>query len=261
MKLTASVIVRNELGRYLAPCVAHLLEFCDEVRILDNCSDDGWRDVIHDPRVVSLRFPEESMQDRSLFVEHAVARQRLLDFALEGSPDWLLAIDADELITEGSVLRAACERNDADALHVCMQEVWNAHDDRLDIRQDGGWVEHDIAMLWRPDRVRGPLKIVDRGPATGRTPDAVGYGRVGHSCSAVLHMGWSNKAERQARYDRYVTADGGRFHSGRHLESIMWPDERVTVNSREWPAELAPWKDTILERANRASNIPENIRA
>ncbi len=261
MKVTAAVIVRNELGRYLEPFITHLLEFCDEIRILDNCSDDGWQDVIHDPRVVSLRYPDEAMQDSTLFVGHAHARQRLLEFTLEGSPDWLLAIDADEFITDGQTLRASCEQ-DFDALHVCMTEVWAAHEDRLDLRQDGGWREHDIAMLYRPDRVRhGQLQIVDRGPATGRTPDAVGYGRVGHSCSAVLHMGWSNQSERQARYDRYATADGGRFHSGRHLESIMWPDERVTVNSREWPAELAPWKDTILERANRAENIPENIRA
>jgi glycosyltransferase involved in cell wall biosynthesis len=44
VKLIASLIVRNELKRYLEPCVAHLLEFCDEIRVLDDRSDDGTRE-------------------------------------------------------------------------------------------------------------------------------------------------------------------------------------------------------------------------
>jgi hypothetical protein len=54
----------------------------------------------------------------------------------------------------------------------------------------------------------------------------------------VLHFGWTNVQDRQARYDRYVEHDGGRFHKNSHLESIMWADDQVQVTPRTWPADM-----------------------
>lgn len=254
MKLIASLVVKNELGRYLESCIAHLLEFCDEVRILDNGSTDLWEIELQGAfgesgKRVKVLHDRDAAVHGAVFVNHAAARQRLMEFTLEGDPTHILAIDADEFIADGPTLRKACEQERVGAFGVCMQEIWNTSEDGLQIRQDGGWVEHDVFMLWAPALVKGPLQIIDKGPATGRTPEAASRARRGYSCSAVLHFGWTNRSERQERYHRYVVADGGRFHAKTHLESILLPDEQITLVDREWPAELAPYKDAIFSRA------------
>lgn len=243
MKLIASLIVRNELGRYLGPCVDHLLEFCDEIRVLDEGSSDGWTDK----RCIVLREAERAGDS---FAGHAAARSRLRDFTLEGAPDWILAIDADEFIADGAALRTACEKSQFGAMKVCLQEVWKVHRDGLDIRQDGGWVEHDVALVWRPSWVKD-LLIADRGHATGRTPHSVGSLPAGHTCTALLHLGWANVGERDERFARYAVGDGGKYHAKAHIDSIMWPDERIQLDPVAWPAGLEPWRGELIKRANR----------
>jgi hypothetical protein len=256
VKIAASLILRNEAHRYLEPCIAHLLEFVDEVCVFDNGSTDGWEQTLRPgwgaegSRVIVWYDGAADSQMGSLFVNHAARRQRLLDLTLTRKPTWIVAIDADEFIADGAQLRHACETEQTDTLAVCLQEVWNAHDERLDIRQDGGWQERDVALVWRPERIRPPLQIVDRGPATGRTPEALNAARShGHTCTALLHFGWANRAERADRHERYVVADGGRFHASAHLDSIMWPDERVAVQGQQWPSSLEPVRAQILDYA------------
>ena len=243
MRLIASLIVRNELGRYLGPCIDHLLEFCDEIRVLDEGSTDGWSD----DRVTCLRNEPRA---GDAFFQHAAMRQRLLDFTLEGAPTHILAIDADEFIADGAQLRRSCD-NGFGAYKVCLQEVWRVRDDELDIRQDGGWVEHDVALVWRPDRVlrSDQLKITDRGHATGRTPDVVSALATGHTCTSLLHFGWANVGERDERYARYAVGDAGKFHAKAHIDSIMWSDERVRLTPVGWPAALEPWRAELFRRA------------
>lgn len=273
VKLVASLIIKNEMSRYLEPCIRHLLGFCDEVVIWDNGStemydEDGrpTRDPSGQPWEIRLMgaFGEDGRRVLSThdpdaaggsFVDHARQRQRLLDLTLEREPTHILAIDADEFVTDGARVRAACEDGRYGAWGLCMMEVWNASPDGLEVRQDGGWVEHDVAMLWSPIRVPGPFEIVDRGPATGRTPSAVRHTAEGHTCSGVLHFGWTSRAERQARHDRYVVADGGRFHAKAHLDSILLPDDRIRLAGCEWPAALAPYRDRILAHANAGVSL------
>lgn len=244
VRLIASLIVRNELGRYLEPCIDHLLEFCDAVRVLDEGSTDGWSDK----RVTILREPPRK---GDAFVNHAAARQRLLDFTLEGQPTHILAVDADEFITDGALLRQTAESLDyAGALKVCLQEVWKVRADELDIRQDGGWTEHDVALVWRPDRLRrDQLRITDRGHATGRTPDAVAQLPSSHTCSALLHLGWANIGERAKRFERYAVGDAGKYHAKAHIESIMFPDSRIKLQSVAWPEALDSWHGELVRRA------------
>lgn len=258
MKLIASLIVRDELGRYLEPCIAHLLGFCDEVRILDNGSTDLWEIELQgafgeDGRRVRVLHDRAAADHGAAFFNHAAARQRLLEFTLEGSPTHILAIDADEFVADGKMLRRACEQSRIGAFGLCMQEVWNADMDGLQLRQDGGWVEHDVFMLWAPAQVTGKLQIIDKGPATGRTPDMVSRASRGYACTEVMHFGWTNRAERQERYQRYVIADGGRFHAKSHLDSILLPDEEIILLRREWPEELLPHREAILSHAGVSS--------
>lgn len=242
MKLTASIVMRNELHRYLELCVAHLLEFCDEVRILDDGSTDGWAEALQGAwgkegrRVLTQRNPDRA--GVSDFHCHAEARNALLQFTLAGWPDWILDIDADEFVSDGQALRKACE-GPSTRLSLTMEEIWEAQPECLCVREDGGWRAHEVMMLWRPDMKRmGDMRIFDKGPATGRTPEFVARQLAERTGVQALHFGWTNVAERQGRFDRYQQADGGRFHSGAHLQSIMWPDRLIQFRARPWPVGL-----------------------
>lgn len=258
INLTASVIVRNELGRYLEPCVSHLLEFCDEVKILDDGSTDGWVEELRsawgkDGNRVSVMFlPGVDRNAEPAFHRHAEARNKLLQFTLVGWPSHVLSIDADEFVSDGAAVRRACEGK-GDLFSLTIQEVWDASPAGLFTREDGGWRSHEIGIVWKPGRFRNrPLAITDRGHATGRVPEQVyrGTRAVAVGCS-LLHLGWTRKSERPERFARYRDGDGGKYHARQHIESIMWSDRRVRLTRREWPSGLESRKDDLLERIAR----------
>ncbi len=255
MKLTAAIPVRNELSRYLDPCVAHLLEFVDEVRLLDDGSDDGWQEALRGAWGKAGAKVYARTRERGgvgAFYKHASARQALLDFTLEGAPTHILNIDADEFVSDGALVRQACEEG-AQLASLEMCEVWEPCAERLCVRRDGGWAPHPVGMVWAPDpRMRGRYRIRDRGPATGRTPEDLWRRRPQWDTGAAcFHFGWAREEERVARAARYAEADGGRYHAKAHLDSILWPPSKVKLEGWAWPAVLEPLKAGLLERSGR----------
>ena len=223
--------VRNELGRYLELTIPHLLRYCDEVRVQDDGSDDGTYEYLRE-----LDGVEVKRNTGLSWREHeGELHQSLLDFTLEAKPTHVLAIDADEIVPRGEELKdwiVASKRQRSFCLRMC--EVWQR--DPWKLRVDGGWRPHDVAILYHvpPDASRKPAwKIWGRKMAGGRVPRIVrGDQRRNRALSLgldILHLGWSNPDERKARHARYVELDGGQYHAGSHLDSILWPDEKVEL--------------------------------
>jgi len=249
VKLTASLILRNERSRYLDACLSSLLEFCEEVRVWDDGSTDGW-DIVLPPHVIVRSRSEHT--NEPAFHNHAWARNQLVDWTLQGDPTFVLAIDADEFVSDGQALRRALEHLPGDVFTLSIEEAWELCDDCICVREDGGWRSHEIGNVWRPEAFKGKaLTITDRGHATGRVPDAINGVPSVATGVQLLHLGWANKTERAERFERYAVGDGGRFHAKAHIDSIMWEDRRVSCRSREWPAGLAPYKDALIARAAR----------
>jgi hypothetical protein len=254
MKLIASLIVRNELGRYLKPCLESLLEFCDEIRILDDHSDEeGWPHSLNGlgANVVMKRTP------RPLFFEHeSNARNELLQWTFDGNPTHVLQVDADEFVTDGPRLRQLCEQDAGHGVWALeLREIWKATPQHLYERVDGKWTAQGgrgISVLWRAPRGRvgrtGAWQLPNRQLACGRQPQAIRRLRPQPSGVDILHFGWANRQERAARHQRYVEHDGGRFHDIKHLDSIMLPDSQVRLRPRPWPTGLDV--AAILEKAN-----------
>lgn len=243
MKLVAGVMVgTGERDRYLNITVVALLEFCDQVCVVDE-STDGSGDL-----AAGLGATVERAEPGAFFAHEGRARQLLLDIVFEQAPSHALIVDADELVSDGQALRAACESR-CPIVSLQMQEIWTVDADGLAIRVDGGWREHPVPVCFQvPDRRDASWRIQERALACGREPVAIRQ-LVQQQCwepSGVdlLHLGWSNVAERQARYDRYVAHDGGRFHANSHLQSIMWPDQRVQLTRRPWPS---GWSSDLRE--------------
>jgi len=247
VKLAASLIVRNELSRFLEPCIESLLEFVDEIRVLDDHSDDGsWEWLLNRAGVQPLKVGGSA----AFFAHEGRARQTLLEWTLEGDPTHVLAVDADELVSDGAAVRRVCEESPADVFSLDMLEVWNAQSDCLCVRGDGGWRPHPVHALWRVPADRSRLHVADRALACGRVPQIVDQAKALPTGARILHFGWANETERVARHHRYTVADGGRFHQSQHLDSILWPDERVGLHPFGWPSAIVPHRHLILERCN-----------
>lgn len=237
MNFVASLIVRNELNRYLVPCVSHLLTYVDEVRVLDDRSTDGSAQWLKRLERVYVR---ENV-GRSFDEHEGEARNALLNWTMYGRPTHVLAIDADEFVADGKHLRGQLE-----ALPQCpvwtllMQEVWQFSEEALFIRRDGGWKPHPAPILYRVDSTSRRWRISNKALACGREPQEVRqrWRRGMPTGTEILHFGWANPDNRQARYDRYMAIDGGNFHNRKHLESIMWPDRLVQLQRRPWPEGL-----------------------
>lgn len=246
MSVVASVIVKNEMGRYLRPFMDHIECFCDAVVVMDDGSTDGSGDYLEEKGALVRRLDP----DDEFFAGHeGRRRQALLEFTLEQKPDWVLAIDADEFVTDGKAIREYADQpRQVGTLR--MAEVWRTSHDALVVRQDGGWRPHPIPIMWRAQGVSPRRwRIRDRALACGREPEHVARmsGRGRPTGSSILHLGWAKESGRQARYDRYVVADGGKFHRNAHLDSIMWTDEQVLTELEDWPTFLLPYRDDIVE--------------
>lgn len=249
VNLAASLIVHNELDRYLPVTIASLLTFCDEVVVLDDYSTDDTYDYLDTIPGISLA----RNRGPSFFEHEGKARQALLDWTLKGNPTHILALDADEIVTDGQAVRRAIERPSRGGVWtLVMEEVWRADERGYACRQDGGWRAHPVACLYRVDRHLGEMR--DNALACGRTPRGVELRsrRSQPTGAAMLHLGWANLSERARRYQRYVEHDGGRFHRSTHLESIMWPDEKVALELRAWPHPMAEYAPEIVKQASRA---------
>lgn len=240
MNLCASLVVRNELGRYLAPCIEHLLAFCDHVVVMDDGSDDGTREWLKECAVIDLDGRlVVYYRDRSTFFEHeGRTRQRLLDWTLREQPTHVLNLDADEFVSDGAALRARIGREpDVPIWSLEIEEVWTAGD-TLGVREDGGWRSHPLPVLWRVDPAVN-YRIMDRKLACRRVPTQIlrSSSRAVASGVSLLHYGWADPTERAVRLARYREHDGGRFHANAHLDSIEYADDdpRLQLRERPWP--------------------------
>jgi hypothetical protein len=245
MRLTAAMIQKNELSRYLPLTIASLLEFCDDVRVIDDFSTDGsYEWLLKREGVNVLTNPSVT------FDEHeGKARQALLDWVRESEPTHVIAIDADEFVTYGKEMRALLERYPEQGLFSLeMREIWQAEDELLWVRQDGGWRAHPVPVLWRPTDDPSWWTIKDRALACGREPEGIVGSKAIATGQSILHFGWTNLSERQRRYDRYMSIDGGAFHASTHLRSIMWPARKVRLSRMQWPAGLD--REAVLERTS-----------
>jgi glycosyltransferase involved in cell wall biosynthesis len=233
MRLVASLNVRNELGRYLKLSVPALLEFCDEVRVQDDGSDDGSFEWLSEQEgVVVKRNTGLSWSEHE-----GVLHQSLFDFTMEACPTHVLAIDADEFVVDGQALREKLKAARGRTFTLRMCEVWKT--DPWMIRTDGGWRAHEVGILYKAPTPqvsrRSSWRIWGRKMAGGRVPRVIRADqRRGRATSLgidILHLGWAREEERVARHARYAELDGGNYHASEHIASILLPDSEIELES------------------------------
>lgn len=242
-KLVASAVVRDEADRYLDLWLRHLLEFVDEVRLLDDGSTDGTVEIATREGVRIKSNPGPTFLEME-----SDARNELLRYTMEAEPEYVISIDADEFVGDPGLVRYAIQRG-FPVITLDMEEAWKVNEHNISVRVDGLWGARKCPIVWKaPRQLGGQWAIPDRKLACGREPLAVRRTKFKESGSSVFHFGWTREEERKKRAERYFEHDRGNFHQDRHLQSILWPDDKVVMKTKPWPPGLEMFRDELIGR-------------
>ncbi len=229
-RLVAGLIVHNEADRYLGLVLNSLETYCDAICILDDGSTDATPEICaRRPRTRVVRNP------RSIFWDNESAlRTQLWQLVLEAQPDWILAIDADEVLEASFAPNRDryLEQDQHPLIGVQLYPLWGS---ATHYRVDKLWnpvgrytpmfVRHHpgFPYRWRPRRLH-----------CGRIPTNV-PGPVWQSGLRARHFGYANPADHRRKHDLYLRHDPhGMFCALSHYQSILDPPSQVR---------LLPWRD------------------
>lgn len=228
-KLTAMMIVRNEADRYLQRCLTALTELADEIIILDDASTDATPEICGSFHQVKLH-----QKKKPLFLhDEAALRHELWELVCATSPEWILAIDADELFEPQAtvempyLLKQDCFSSISFRLYDC----WGNENY---FRTDGLW--NPWLRGFTPYIVKYQPQLSSRWPSLkfhcGRLPLA--YRRLPHleSNLRIKHLGWLNQKDIQNKYKRALEQDPDCIYFSRdHYESILYPPGKIFLKT------------------------------
>jgi glycosyltransferase involved in cell wall biosynthesis len=216
-RLIAQMVARNEEDRYLLPVLERLSKIASEIIFTDDCSEDGTREIAEEfCHVYEMHEPTFAVDESRL---RSIAWKNLTQHAQPG--DWVLAIDADEELYGIDYLPTLLDQSRFDVLGISFCHMWNPHSYRV----DKAWRPAISSRLFRfhPDGV-----FNDRRLACGSEPtyvqELIRQRRMEWNTPLVMkHRGYERDEDKLAKYQRYMTLDGGDFHSRAHIESILDP--------------------------------------
>jgi len=231
-KLTLSMVVRNEAGRYLRSVLSHAASYVDEFVIIDDASDDDTvalcRDAVGKVPLTLIQNPEPR------FSNEIVLRRQQWEATLATRPDWMLLLDADELFEDRirSEIRPLINQTQFDVVSFRLYDMW----DPTHYREDQFWQAHKIfrpfLLRFRPDFA---YRWKETAQHCGRMPVNVLDLPGARSPVRLKHLGWSNPADRLAKYERYMKLDPeGKFGILGQYKSIM--DEHPILVPWGYPA-------------------------
>ncbi len=239
-KLTVMMVVRNEAGRYLRQVLEDLSDWVDEIVVLDDASDDDTPSICASCDKV-VRFERNPLP---AFTSHeGKLRARLWTMVEETRPDWILAIDADELFEPRMrhEVRDLINQAEYDAVEFRLFDFW------------GGLTHYRVDGEWNPWSrfVRLLVRYVPGKRCTwpdvpihvGRWPlEYRGPLLTFHSDIRVKHLGWARSEEHRAKYEFYRSREiETRGASSKHTESVIAPPQEVKLE-RWFDSKLLPYR-------------------
>lgn len=235
-RLTAVMIVRNESRRFLRLVLEDLSAYVDQIAVWDDASTDDTPEIcLGYPKVVLERGKE------SLFFEdESELRSRAWQLAESTNPDWILAIDADEVFEERMKreVRFLIDQDVYDGVQFRIFDFWKG---MTHYRVDGRW------SPWG----RFSTLLVRHHPGAKYTWPSLKFhcGRIPLECRSGIpvfqsdirlkHYGWVRVEDHFRKYRAYIQADPeGIYQIRDHTESILAPDSSVVLE--EWKEGRCP---------------------
>lgn len=218
-KLTLSMIVKNESGRYLKEVLTRLNGIIDEAVIIDDASTDDTIDICYkslpDAEIKIIRNKE------SMFANEIDLRKKQWEETIKTNPDWILNIDADEIFEDGfyASVKELINQAGIDVYVFRLYDMW----DEKHYREDEYWKAHHC---FRPFLVRYQPNFdyqwLETPQHCGRFPANVLLMPAAASDLRVKHYGWATIEDRKLKYDRYKRLDPGEVYGDkRQYESIL----------------------------------------
>ncbi|NRD79498.1 glycosyltransferase family 2 protein [Bacillus sp. BRMEA1] len=231
-QLTAILQVRNEENRYLQEVLSDLNEYVDDMVIVDDASTDRTVEICQ-----SYSKVKEIVQlTESHFNREWELRTRLWHEVCKYEPDWILAIDADEVFESAfkQKVRTLINQDQFDWVSFRMYDFWGG---RTHYREDQYWNLHNRNTMMLTRYLPGfPYYFLQQDHHVHRLP--LSYNAL-PGCATdirVKHFGWAGtEEERFQKYKRYMSVDPeGKWGNLEHYQSILDPNPNLI----EWKEEL-----------------------
>ena len=225
-------MVKNEAERFLPLALECWTAVADEVRILDDSSTDGTKDLLNEAGVdwQNVSF--------DIFGENAkIGRQALWDYACRGS-EWVIIMDADQTFVSDP--RPMFEHVGQGSIGFPLFDMWSA----THYRDDAWWNAHKRPLShvfaanvsdhhpWEWDAAQGHMhypKVPDNMP----TPVVPGAMQCG-----IAHWAYYTPELREQKWLQYGRIEGLSARERFHADTIMDPSPHLT--KMPWDSEWSP---------------------
>lgn len=203
-KLTLTMIVRNESGRYLRKVIEEHRKYVDEVVIIDDGSTDDTVDICLN---CFTGIPVHLVRNtQSKFANEVELRKQQWHETIGTNPEWILNLDADEMFENRFIkeLPQLLNQMHTDAYCFRLYDFWN--EDHY--REDENWCAH---KTYRPFLVRYRPNFEYTWKKTpqhcGRFPSNIFQLPNSLSDLRLKHFGWMRQEDRNRKYNRYMEFD------------------------------------------------------
>ena len=238
MRIHALMVTKDEAGRYLDLVLEALRPAVHGLFVYDDQSMDATVAIARSHASYVAVRPNHV----PAFLEHEgrfrqAAWDAFCEMVVPEVGDWILAIDADELVVAlgdpADVLqqgaREATRRGDLARL-IRIPEVFDVRNGAPYVRLDGFWgrIQGTRFFAYKPGGV-----FADRPMASGSEPLYVNAG-VGQILEGfwLLHLGYARKEDRVEKYRRYSERSG---HGDTHVASILRDPDLARWNGPSIP--------------------------
>lgn len=207
-RIVLSMCVGNERGRWLADAIGSAAGLVFGASVVDDASDDGTWDLLV-PILGLYGYPDgfEMVRNRRRrFGDEWRLRRQQWDALADMRPEWVLCLDADEILPDDAAERVRAvlgQHPDADVVGFRLFDMWSP----THYRDDGLWGAHrrhmPFLVRWRPNACTWRCSPVH----CGRFPLEVLAGKRIGADVRVRHMGWSREEDRRRKQARYLASD------------------------------------------------------
>ena len=218
-KVTLSMIIKNEENNFLEKMLTHACKYIDNAVILDDGSNDNSISICQN---ILKDIPHKIIsKEISTFKNEVELRKELWSETIKTNPDWILALDADEIFEDSIIdlMKKLLENPNIDYYAFRLYDMW----DENHYREDSLWNSQSTYRVFLTRYQRNfSYEWLETPIHCGRLPNNL-FSLVGCVCySRIKHFGWSKENLRIAKYNRYITSDPiGQYGNLSQYKSIL----------------------------------------
>ncbi len=237
MRIIGMLRVKDE-ARWIARALASIKPLCERIYVMDDSSTDGTYELcLAIPGVMPWRSPFTDLNE-------ARDKSWLLDGVIQiDRPDWIVAIDGDELLTPESIpaIRAALG-TDKRCMSFKVRYLWDREDQ---VRVDRVYGQFARQSMFRPGLERFEGK--PPGFHCSNVPKAL-HSSCAYPAATLLHLGYLHREDRIRKWKWYNEHDPDNDVEQRYSHVVQGdvpeiPAEAVLMHAG--PLELRPLSEVL----------------